>query len=95
MFSLIGTVIIGFVVGLIARAVKPGDDKLGLIMTAVLGIAGAFLAKYAGQMIGLYKAGEHAGFLASVVGAIIVLVIYGLVAKGSNAGKGPDSGSGS
>lgn len=90
MFSLIGTVIIGFVVGLIARAVKPGEDKFGLIMTAVLGIAGAFLAKYAGQMIGFYKEGEHVGFLASVVGAIIVLVIYGLVAKGS----GPSSGSG-
>ena len=102
MLGIIWTIIIGFIAGLIARAVHPGDDKLGFIMTAVLGIAGAFLAKYAGQMIGFYKEGEHVGFLASVVGAIIVLVIYSLVAKGSSAGsnagsnaaKGPDNGSG-
>lgn len=85
------TVIIGFVVGLIARAVKPGDDKLGLIMTAVLGIAGSFVATYAGAALGLYKQGDIAGFIASVVGAIILLVIYGLVTKKS----GGDDGGGS
>lgn len=85
------TIIIGFVVGLIARAVKPGDDKLGLIMTAVLGIAGSFLATYAGSALGLYKQGDVAGLIASVVGAIILLVIYGLVTKKSGGGSGPSA----
>jgi uncharacterized membrane protein YeaQ/YmgE (transglycosylase-associated protein family) len=83
MMSIIGTIVIGFIVGLIARAVKPGDDKLGLIMTAVLGIAGSFAASYAGAFLGLYKQGDAAGFIASVVGAVILLVIYGLVTKKS------------
>ena len=88
MMSIIGTVIIGFIVGLIARALKPGDDKLGLIMTAVLGVAGSFLASYAGQALGLYKQGDVAGFIASVVGAIILLVIYALVTKKSGGDSG-------
>ncbi len=86
MFSIIGTIIIGFIAGLIARAVKPGDDKLGFIMTAVLGIAGSFLAKFAGQALGWYKEGDAAGFIASVIGAIILLVIYGLVKSKSATG---------
>ena len=77
--GILGTILIGFVVGLIARAVKPGDDKLGLIMTTLLGIAGAFVAKYLGQALGLYQANETAGWIASVIGAVILLVIYGLV----------------
>lgn len=79
MLSLIGTIIIGFVVGLLARALKPGNDKLGIIMTSVLGIAGSLLAGWAGQQMGWYAPGAPAGFLASVVGAIVLLVIYGLV----------------
>ncbi|MDB5847442.1 MAG: transglycosylase [Rhodoferax sp.] len=79
MFSLIGTIIIGFVVGLIARAIKPGNDKLGLIMTSILGIAGAFLANFIGQKMGWYAPGQPAGWIASVVGAMILLFIYGLV----------------
>jgi uncharacterized membrane protein YeaQ/YmgE (transglycosylase-associated protein family) len=82
MMSIIGTIVIGFIVGLIARAVKPGDDKLGLIMTAVLGVAGSFLASYAGAALGLYKQGD----VASVVGAIILLIIYSLVTKTSGGG---------
>jgi uncharacterized membrane protein YeaQ/YmgE (transglycosylase-associated protein family) len=81
MLSILGTILIGLVVGFIARAVKPGDDKLGWIMTAVLGVAGSFLASYAGTAMGWYKQGEAAGWIASVVGAVILLVIYGLVAK--------------
>ena len=88
MMSIIGTLVIGFIVGLIARALKPGDDKLGLIMTAVLGVAGSFLASYAGQALGLYKQGDVAGFIASVVGAIILLVIYALVTKKSGGDSG-------
>jgi uncharacterized membrane protein YeaQ/YmgE (transglycosylase-associated protein family) len=81
MLSILGTILIGLVVGFIARAVKPGDDKLGWIMTAVLGVAGSFLASYAGTAMGWYKQGEAAGWIASVVGAVILLFIYGMVAK--------------
>ena len=77
--SIIGTIVVGFIVGLIARALKPGDDRMGLIMTTLLGIAGAFIARYAGQAMGLYTADQPAGWIASVIGAIVLLVIYGLV----------------
>ncbi len=79
--SIIGTIVVGFIVGLLARALKPGDDKLGLIMTTLLGIAGSFLARYAGMAMGLYSDGDAAGWIASVIGAIVLLVIYGLVRR--------------
>ena len=79
--SLIATLIIGLVVGVLARFLKPGNDPLGWIMTIVLGIAGSFLAGYAGTAMGWYRPGEPAGFIASVVGAIILLVIYSLVTR--------------
>ena len=79
MLSLIGTILIGLIVGFIARAVKPGNDKLGWIMTAILGIAGSFLASYAGTAMGFYKAGGAAGFVASVIGAVVLLFVYALV----------------
>ena len=84
MMSILYTIFIGLIVGFIARAVKPGDDKLGWIMTAVLGVAGSVLATYSGQALGWYKAGSAAGWFASVVGAVILLVIYGMVAKKSS-----------
>jgi uncharacterized membrane protein YeaQ/YmgE (transglycosylase-associated protein family) len=77
--SILGTIVVGFIVGLIARAIKPGDDRMGLIMTTLLGIAGAFLARYVGQAMGWYHANEPAGWIASVLGAVILLVIYGLI----------------
>ena len=79
MMSVLGTLFIGLIVGFIARAIKPGDDKLGWIMTAILGVAGSFLAGYAGKALGFYQAGQVAGFIASVVGAIVLLFIYALV----------------
>lgn len=79
MFSLLGTLIIGLIVGLIARALKPGDDSLGWIMTILLGIAGSFLASYIGAALGWYQQGDAAGWIASVVGAVILLVIYQFV----------------
>ena len=79
MFSLIGMLFIGLVVGLIARAVKPGDDKLGWIMTALLGVSGSFMAGYVGTAMGWYQQGEAAGWLASVIGAVLLLVLYGLI----------------
>lgn len=81
MFSIIGTIIIGFLAGLIARAIHPGDDKAGFIVTTLLGIVGAFLATFLGRMLNWYDANEAAGFIAAVVGAILVLVIYNFVRK--------------
>jgi uncharacterized membrane protein YeaQ/YmgE (transglycosylase-associated protein family) len=77
--SIIGTIVVGFIVGLLARALKPGDDRMGLIMTTLLGIAGALVAKYVGQAMGWYGANDAAGWIASVVGAIVLLVTYGLI----------------
>ena len=79
--SLIGTLIIGLIAGFIARAIKPGNDSMGWIMTALLGVAGSFVASYLGAALGLYQPGQPAGFIASVLGAILLLVIYGLVKK--------------
>jgi uncharacterized membrane protein YeaQ/YmgE (transglycosylase-associated protein family) len=67
--------VIGFVVGLIARAILPGTQSLGIILTAVLGIAGSFLAGFAGQAMGWYTEGQPAGWIASVIGAIVLLFI--------------------
>jgi uncharacterized membrane protein YeaQ/YmgE (transglycosylase-associated protein family) len=75
------TIIIGFVVGLLARALKPGDDKMGLVMTTILGVAGAMLAKFVGQQLRWYAPNEAAGFIASVVGAILLLVLFGLARR--------------
>lgn len=77
--------IVGFVVGLIARAILPGDQKLGLILTTVLGIVGSFAAGYIGQALGWYQAGEGAGFIGSIVGAVVLLFIWSKVqGSGSN-----------
>ena len=66
---------------LLARFLKPGDDSMGWIMTILLGIGGSLAATYGGQALGIYKAGEGAGFIGAVVGAVILLVIYGMVSK--------------
>ncbi|RZL63046.1 MAG: GlsB/YeaQ/YmgE family stress response membrane protein [Variovorax sp.] len=79
--SIIWTILIGFVVGLVARAVKPGNDSAGFIVTTLIGIAGSFLATYLGQAMGWYTVGEAAGFIVSVLGAILLLVIYGLIKR--------------
>lgn len=79
--SIIWLIVVGFVIGLVARAVMPGEQKLGLILTTVLGIVGSVVAGYLGQAIGLYQAGQGAGFIGSVVGALIVLFGYGLLTK--------------
>lgn len=79
--SIIWMVIIGFVIGLLARAIMPGTQKLGIILTAILGIVGAVLAGFIGRALGWYAEGEPAGFIASIVGAIIVLFIVGKLRK--------------
>lgn len=79
--GIITTIIVGFIVGLIARAIMPGEQRMGMILTTVLGIVGALLAGYLGQALGWYSAGEPVGWIASVIGAIILLVIVGFVRK--------------
>lgn len=83
MMTFLGVVIVGFVVGLLARALKPGDDKLGWFMTTLLGIAGSFIATYIGIAMNWYQQGQTAGWIASVVGAIVLLVLYDLVRRKS------------
>lgn len=79
--GIISMIIVGFVVGLIARALMPGDQKLGFIMTTLLGIVGAIVAGYLGAALGFYQAGQGAGWIGSIIGAVIVLLIYGKLAK--------------
>ena len=76
------TIIIGFLAGVIAKFIMPGSNEpSGFILTAILGIVGAFVATFLGQAVGWYSAGQGAGLIGAVVGAIIVLAIYGMVAK--------------
>jgi uncharacterized membrane protein YeaQ/YmgE (transglycosylase-associated protein family) len=79
--QLIGTILIGFVVGLLARAVMPGRDPLGFILTALLGIGGALLGKYLGQALGIYHENDPVGLIGSLVGALILLFIYNQFVK--------------
>ena len=81
--SILWTIIIGFIAGVIAKFIMPGDNEpSGFILTAILGIIGAFVATYLGQALGWYRPGEGAGLVGAVVGAIIVLFVYGLLAGG-------------
>ena len=79
--GIIGMLVIGFLAGLIARALHPGQDNLGCLLTIGLGIAGSFVAGFIGRGLGWYREGEPVGFLMSVVGAIIILVIYNMVTR--------------
>lgn len=74
--GLVLTILVGFLVGLIARAVMPGRQGMGIIATTLVGIGGALLAGYVGQALGYYRIGEPVGFVASVVGALVVLFIW-------------------
>jgi uncharacterized membrane protein YeaQ/YmgE (transglycosylase-associated protein family) len=81
--SIIWTIIIGFIAGVIAKFIMPGDNEpAGFILTAILGIVGAFVASYLGQALGWYSPGEGAGLVGAIVGAIFVLFVYGLVGGG-------------
>jgi uncharacterized membrane protein YeaQ/YmgE (transglycosylase-associated protein family) len=83
--GIIWTIVLGFVIGVLAKFLHPGKENMGFIMTVVLGIAGSFLAGVIGQYFGWYKAGEGAGFIASVVVAIVLLAIYGKI-RGNSSG---------
>jgi uncharacterized membrane protein YeaQ/YmgE (transglycosylase-associated protein family) len=79
---IIGTIIIGFIAGLIAKFLAPGPNNPGgFILTTLLGIAGAFVATYIGQAIGWYRADEGAGFIGAIIGAVIVLAVYHMIAR--------------
>jgi len=78
--GILWTIIIGFIAGVIAKFIMPGENEpTGFILTTILGIVGAFVATYLGQALGWYRPGEGAGLIGAVVGAIIVLVVYGLI----------------
>jgi len=76
---LIWTILVGLVVGIVAKLFHPGRENMGFIMTTLLGVGGSLLATYAGQAAGLYAAGQAAGFIGAVIGAVVILVIYGLI----------------
>lgn len=82
--GLLWTIIIGFVAGLVAKLIHPGpNEPTGFILTTLLGVGGAFVATYLGQAVGWYRAGEGAGIIGAVVGALIVLVVWGMVTRPS------------
>ena len=83
MMHWIWTIVIGFVAGLIAKTITPGSGPSGFWLTAILGIAGALAATFIGQLMGFYSEGQPAGFIASVLGAVILLLIYHLIARKS------------
>ena len=78
---ILGTIFIGFIVGLVARFIRPGNDKMGFVLTTVLGIVGAFVGSFLGQAIGVYQAGEPVGIIGSVIGAVIVLMFLQFLKK--------------
>jgi uncharacterized membrane protein YeaQ/YmgE (transglycosylase-associated protein family) len=83
--GIIWTLIIGLLAGIVAKLLMPGRDPGGFIITMLLGVAGAFVATYLGQALGWYSAGEGAGFIGAVVGAVILLIIYRVIRKRSTA----------
>ena len=83
--GIIGTLIVGLLVGAIARFVLPGEQKMGWIMTCVLGVAGSFIAGFVGQQFGWYQVGQGAGWIASIVGAVVLLFAYSKFKGGTSS----------
>ncbi len=75
------TIIVGFIVGVIAKFIYPGRQNMGWIWTIILGVAGAFVATYLGKLLGIYQPGQAAGFIGAVIGALVLLFIYNLIKK--------------
>jgi uncharacterized membrane protein YeaQ/YmgE (transglycosylase-associated protein family) len=84
--GIIGTIIVGLLVGAIARFVLPGEQKMGWIMTCLLGIAGSVVAGFVGQAVGWYQVGQGAGWIASIVGAVVLLFAYSKLKGGGGSG---------
>ena len=74
--GIIWTILIGLVVGIIAKFLHPGKEDLGIVMTAILGVAGSVVASFLGQFLGIYHAGQGAGFIGAIVGAVLILFVY-------------------
>ena len=81
LIQIVGTIIVGFVVGLLARMIMPGADSAGFIVTTLIGIAGAFVGTFVGQTLGWYLPGEPAGFLGALAGALLILLIVRLIRR--------------
>jgi uncharacterized membrane protein YeaQ/YmgE (transglycosylase-associated protein family) len=79
--QILWTILAGLAAGFIAKAIYPGKQNMGWILTTLLGIAGAFIATYLGQWLRIYRPGETAGFIGAIVGALILLFVYGLIKK--------------
>ena len=79
--SIIGTLVIGLLAGLVARFLMPGRDVAGFIVTMLLGVAGAFVATWIGHALGWYRPGQPAGFIGAIVGAMLILLIYRMVGR--------------
>lgn len=77
--GILGTILVGLIVGALARLVMPGEQKMGWILTCLLGMAGSLLAGFVGQQMGWYAVGQTAGWIASVVGAVVLLVVIGMI----------------
>ncbi len=89
--GLLGTLFVGLIVGAIARFVLPGEQKMGWILTCVVGVAGSFIAGFLGQALGWYSAGQGAGWIASVLGAVLLMFVVG---KFTNKSDGGGTGTG-
>jgi uncharacterized membrane protein YeaQ/YmgE (transglycosylase-associated protein family) len=85
MFSLLWTAMIGLIVGAVAKLLMPGKQPGGWIVTMLLGLAGSFVASYLGRMVGWYREGQSAGFIMSVLGAILLLVLYRMLVRPKTA----------
>lgn len=84
--TILWTIIIGFIAGVIAKFVTPGkNEPSGFILTTILGIVGAFVATFLGQFFGFYRPGEGAGFIGAIIGAVIILFVWGYFAKKNEA----------
>lgn len=77
--GIIWTIVLGFVIGVIAKMIHPGKENMGILMTIALGVAGSFFGGVIGQFLGWYQAGEGAGFIVSVIAAIVLLLLYGRI----------------
>jgi uncharacterized membrane protein YeaQ/YmgE (transglycosylase-associated protein family) len=82
--GIVWTIVLGFVIGIVAKLLHPGKENMGVMMTCLLGVGASFLAGVIGQFLGWYQAGEGAGFIASVIAAIVLLAIYGRLRQGKD-----------
>ncbi len=79
--NIVWTILLGLAVGVLAKLIYPGRENMGIIVTILLGIAGSFVASYLGQWLKIYQPGQTAGFIGSIVGALVLLFVYGLIRR--------------